>query len=70
MFVRQDFAIYYIFLLDIQCATFCIENRSVKKANSHFTICSFIDSYSYNFLKTDGLVFLFEPESYSFYWEE
>ena len=42
MFVRQDSAIYYIFLLDIQCTTFCSETRSVKKANSCFTICSFL----------------------------
>ena len=27
------------FLLDIQYATFYIENRSVKRANSPFTIC-------------------------------
>ena len=40
MFVRKEFAIYYIFLLDIHCTTFYIENRSVKRANSHFTICS------------------------------
>ena len=42
MFVRQDFAIYYIFLLGIQCTTFCIENRRVKRANSDFTICSLL----------------------------
>ena len=42
MFVRQDFAVYYIFLLGIQCTTFCIENRRVKRANSHFTICSLL----------------------------
>ena len=30
----------HIFLLDIQCTTFDIENRSVKRANSHFTVCS------------------------------
>ena len=40
MFVKQEFAIYYIFLLDIHCTIFCIENRSVKRANNHFTICS------------------------------
>ena len=27
----KKFAIYYIFLLDIQCATFCIENRVSKE---------------------------------------
>ena len=40
MFVGYKFAIYFIYLLDIQCTTFYIENMSVKKANSHFTICS------------------------------
>ena len=29
-------------LLDIQCPTFYIENRSVKRANSHYTICSLL----------------------------
>ena len=40
MFVSQVFVISYIFLLDIQCTTFYIEIRSVKRANSDFTICS------------------------------
>ena len=30
MFETEGFVIYYIFLLDIYCATFCIEDRSVK----------------------------------------
>ena len=40
MFVSQEFSIYYIFLLDIQCTNFYTENRSVKRANSYFTVCS------------------------------
>ena len=42
IFLRQDSAISYIFLLDIQCTTCCIENTSVKRANSHFTIFSLL----------------------------
>ena len=30
----------YTFLLDIQCTTFYIEYRGVKRVNSHCTICS------------------------------
>ena len=33
MFMRQEFAIFYIFLLDTQCTTFYNENRIVKRAN-------------------------------------
>ena len=32
----------HIFLLDTQCTSCCIENRSVKRANSHCTICSLL----------------------------
>ena len=31
---------FYIFLLDIHCTTFYIKNRSVKRTNTHFIICS------------------------------
>ena len=44
MFESQKFAIYYIFLLATQCTyisyTSYIENRIVKRADSHITVCS------------------------------
>ena len=35
-------AIYYMFLLDTQCTTSCIENGNVTRANNHFTIASLV----------------------------
>ena len=52
MFWNYKIGIYYIFLLELQRTTPYVENRSVKRANSHLTICTMIHSYSYSFLTT------------------
>ena len=36
---REEFAICFNFLLDVQCTTFCIENRSVKTVILPFAYC-------------------------------
>ena len=54
MLVSYEFAIYYMFLLDIQCTTFYIEKRSVKRANNYFIICSKFTPTHIIFKKTEG----------------